>query len=135
MIRVSWNRGSWVRGEQAATTMRFRLFSRMTSAILSWVSWEQVNMFSATNSTKGRFRANSATSGTRTTPPMFMPQLQTKTPMRGGSPEMSRAGISFFSRTSVSRAGASLDEAALAAALASITDAGMSLGPVKTPQA
>ena len=37
--------------------------------------------------------------------------------------------------TRVLRAEASLDEAALAAALASMMEVGMSLGPVKTPQA
>lgn len=48
---VSWNRGSCVLGVQAATTTRFSPFSRITSAMWSWVSWEQENMFSAAYST------------------------------------------------------------------------------------
>ena len=43
---VALNRGSWVLGEQAATTIRSSRFSCMVSWILCWVSSEQVNMFS-----------------------------------------------------------------------------------------
>ena len=42
---VSWNSGSWVLGVQAATTMRFKFCSFITSTILSWVSWLQVKGF------------------------------------------------------------------------------------------
>src|SRR3989339_2256749 len=56
-FRVSWNRGSWVLGVQAATTIRFRPFFSITCFILSWVSWEQVNIFSSTKATWGRVLA------------------------------------------------------------------------------
>ena len=50
-MRVSWKSGSWVLGVQAATTTRLSFFSRITSTMVSWVSWEQVYMLSAMNST------------------------------------------------------------------------------------
>jgi len=41
-LSVSWKSGSWVRGEQAATTTRFSLFSFMISYTFSWLSCEHV---------------------------------------------------------------------------------------------
>ena len=63
----------------------------MMSAISSWESVEQVNIYSEEYSTYGRPPAYSATAGTSTTLPILMPQWQTKTPIRGGSPDMSRS--------------------------------------------
>jgi hypothetical protein len=131
---VSWNRGSWVRGVQAATTMRFSPFSRMTSAILSCTSWEQVNMLLAVKTTPGRVAAYSVTAATSTTPAMFEPQEQMKTPTRGGSPDTSRAAASSGRRDRAPRAAARSPPAQQAAALAATTDWGMSLGPSKAPQ-
>ena len=54
---VSWNRGSWVRGEHDATTTRLICFSLITSLMWVWLSWEQVNRLSSTCTTKGRLRA------------------------------------------------------------------------------
>ena len=85
-------------------------------------------------STLGMVWAYSTTAGTSATPPILRPQWQTNTPTRGGSWETSRSGGKTFSRTRVSRASARRREAAAAAALASITVWGMSLGPLKKPQ-
>ena len=101
---VSWNRGSWVRGEHDATTTRLILFSWITSFILSWVSWEQVNRLSSTCTTWGRLRAYSLTAGTSATPPILMPQLHTNTPTRGSCSETSSSGGSCRVRVKVPRA-------------------------------
>src|SRR5210317_2608428 len=130
---VSWKRGSWVRGEQAATTTRLRLFSSMASRIFSWVSWEQVNRLSEIYTTLGSDLAYSATAGTSATPPIFMPQLQTKTPTRGSSPATERSAGSSFTVVMVLRASTRGVAAAAAAALASITEMGMSLQSRKAP--
>ena len=82
---VSRNSGSWVLGVQAATTTRLSCCSLMILVRFTWVSWEQVKRLSSTCTTLGRVRAYSRSSGTLMMPPMLMPQLQTKTPMRGGS--------------------------------------------------
>ena len=134
-MRVSWKSPSWVLGVHAATTTRFNPFSRITAIILSWVSCEQVKRFSSTYTTLGSVFAKSATSGTLTTPPMLIPQLQTKTPILEGSLLMSRSSIIVTACVSVLRAGANCSVAAHAAALASMTDWGISFGPVKAPQA
>ena len=60
---------------------------------------------------------------------MFIPQWQTKTPILGGSQEMSLSSGKTFSFTKVFRTGANPDAAALAAADASITEQGISFGP------
>ncbi len=135
LSRVSWKRSSWVRGEQAATTTRFKFLSRMISAIRIWVSWEQVKRFSSTWTTEESPRAYSTTSPTRITPPMLLPQLQTNTPIRGCWPRTSVSVGRGVCRARECLTGASLRVAAQAEAEASTTDWGMSLGPAKAPQA
>jgi hypothetical protein len=126
---VSLNNGSWVLGVQEATTTRLRSCSFIYSFIFSWVSWEQVNRFVSATTTLGRVSAYALTFGTSTTPPMLMPQWQTNTPMRGASPTISfSTGYSFF-LTRLFLTGARRPMAVLAAALASITVPGISLGP------
>ena len=83
----------------------------------------------------GKALGESTMAGTSATPPMLRPQLQTKTPTRGGSPATSCSGGKSFFFIRVPRAAARGLVAAAAAALPSITDWGMSLGPVKAPQA
>ncbi|OPX61417.1 MAG: hypothetical protein A4E29_00832 [Methanomassiliicoccales archaeon PtaB.Bin134] len=46
-LMVLWNRASWVLGVQEATTTRFSFSSLITFLIISWVSAEQVYLFSA----------------------------------------------------------------------------------------
>ena len=132
---VSMKMGSWVLGLQEATTTRFRLCSAMRAFICSCTSWEQTNRPSSACATPGRLLAYSVTAGTSTTPAMFMPQSQTKTPTRGCSALTSRWSGRVTLRVTLSRAGAREAPAAPAAALASVTELGMSLGPWKMPQA
>src|SRR4030042_1636922 len=131
---VSWKVGSWVRGVQEATTTRFRLCSLMRSLIIPWASWEQAKRLFSTCSTKGRVLAYSRTASTSTTLAILMPQWQTKTPTRGTSWETSRSAKTGFFLARESRAADGSSLAAEAAAEASITDWGMSLGPWKAPQ-
>ena len=91
-LRVSMKRGSWVLGVQAATTTRFSPWRWISSLILPWLSWEQANSISSARTTFGRPSAYSLTSGTLTTPPMLMPQLQTNTPILGFLPSTSVSG-------------------------------------------
>ncbi len=68
-------------------------------------------------------------------PPILVPQLQTKTPILAPSPETSNSsGISLV-LVSVPRAALKSMPAAQAAALASPTEKGISLGPVNAPLA
>ena len=78
--------------------------------------------------------AYSTTSGTLTTPPMLIPQWQTKTPMRGASSATSRSGgYDRLAAFRLPRASASSAEARAAAQLASITVSGMSFGSANAP--
>ena len=65
---------------------------------------------------------------------ILMPQLQTNTPIRGASWDRSRSANTGFFLARENRAAESNSLAAEAAAEASITDWGMSLGPWKAPQ-
>ena len=66
---------------------------------------------------------------------MFIPQLQTKTPIRGSSVVTSISSGSSTDFVSVLRAPARFLPDRQAAALASMTELGISLGPWNTPQA
>ena len=105
----------------------------MKFRILPWVSVEQVNRFWSATVTPGRVATYSVRAGTLMTPPMLMPQLQTKTPTRGSWPSTSRSGGSSLTFSSVPRAEASSSPAAAAAAEASITDVGNILGTLEGP--
>jgi hypothetical protein len=106
----------------------------MTCFILSWVSWEQLNMFCSAKTTPGRFLANSTTAGTSTTPAILVPQQHTKTPMRVGSPLIFRSwGISAV-LVNDQRASERRLPATPAAALESTTEEGMSFGTWQAPQ-
>ncbi|OPY26235.1 MAG: hypothetical protein A4E31_01555 [Methanomassiliicoccales archaeon PtaU1.Bin030] len=85
-FNVLWNRGSWVRGVQDATTTLLSFSLWMSSLIFCWESAEQEYLFSSANTTLGRVRAYSTTLGTSTVPLMLIPQSQTKTPILGSSP-------------------------------------------------
>ncbi len=65
---------------------------------------------------------------------MLMPQLQTKTPMRGGSSLTSLWAGSSLVRVSVQRTLLRSAPAPAAAPDASMTDCGMSFGPWSVPQ-
>ena len=107
----------------------------MISFILSCASWEQVKRFWVAKVTLGKLLAYSSTSPTFTTLEMFIPQLQTKTPIRVCCPATSISSGFSTLRVRELRASAKQEPAAQAAALASITELGMSLGSWNTPQA
>ena len=131
---VSWKSTSWVRGVQAATTIRFNLCSLMTWVIFSCVSWEQLKRFSSAKATPARVLAYSTTFETSRKPAILVPQQHTNTPILGGSPLTSiSCGISLVF-VKVPLDSASVLAAAAAEALDSMTDWGISLGPSKVPQ-
>src|SRR5271157_938333 len=129
---VFWNRGSCVRGVQAATTSLLSLCCSIAALIAFCESCAHENISSPANLTPGSDVAYFTTDGTSTTEAMLMPQRHTYTPILGGSPRRSfcagmSAFISFTERPPIAEA------AAEAAPLASITDSGMSLGPLTLP--
>ena len=75
--------GSCMRGEQEATTTRFKPWSSMLFLIRSWPGSEHMNLYSLATTTSSSFAAKATTSSTFTLPAMFVPQWQTKTPIRG----------------------------------------------------
>ena len=86
-------------------------------------------MVFVTNATPGCPLIAATTSSILTVEEMFVPQWQTKTPIRGSSPATSVSGGSSFLTTSVPRASASSAIAPPATALPCITVSGMSFGP------
>ncbi len=130
-IRTFRKMPSWVLGEQAATTTRLIPFEWIASSISRWVLPAQENIWFWAQTTSGSLLANSTTRGTSTTPAMFEPQWQTKTPTRG---------VSIPSRGSTYGASGKCrperwQRASEAAAPASATLSGMSLGPLAHPAA
>src|SRR3989337_587684 len=77
--------GSWVLGEQAATTTRLMFWAFIASTISAWVLPAQEKRWLWVYTTLGRVRAYSTTAGTSTTPAMLLPQWQMKTPTRGSA--------------------------------------------------
>ncbi|EKD34406.1 MAG: hypothetical protein ACD_75C02356G0002 [uncultured bacterium] len=133
-FRVSRNSGSWVRGVQAAMTIRLRSCSRILFTIISWVSCEQEKRLRSTYTTSGSVAAYSSTALTSTTPAIFEPQWQMKTPIRGSSWEISFSSGKVATLVSSCLTGASRSATAAAAAEPSTTDWGMSFGPAIAPQ-
>ena len=122
---------SCVLGEQAATTTRLIPFERIASSISRWVLPAQENIWFCAQTTSGSVLANCTTRGTSTTPAMLEPQWQTKTPTRGVSIPASGSTCGSSWKVRWER-WASASEAA---APASATLSGMSLGPLAQPAA
>src|SRR5512136_1378215 len=72
---------SWSLGEHEATTTLLTPFSFIDFLISSWPRSEQAYLRSLETTTPGSFEMASATFSQFTTPPMLVPQWQTKTPI------------------------------------------------------
>ena len=88
-----WNSGPCVLGVHDATMTLLSLCSLMASRIEASPSSAQLYRVPVAKTTSGSVFVYSTTDGTSTNPPMFVPQWQTKTPIRKSS-DPGSAGVS-----------------------------------------